>query len=44
MGLKPDGTVDCWGNNEHGEAADPAGTFIQINAGVEHTCGVRTRG
>ncbi|XYH98467.1 hypothetical protein ACMHYB_01515 [Sorangium sp. So ce1128] len=42
--LSPDGTVDCWGSNSNGQSADPEGTFIQISAGTDHTCGLRTDG
>jgi hypothetical protein len=42
--LRTDGTVACWGWNEHGQAAPPVGTFISISAGGLHTCGVRTDG
>src|SRR5207249_9831732 len=32
-GLRPDGTVACWGNNTQGQATPPAGTFTQVSAG-----------
>jgi alpha-tubulin suppressor-like RCC1 family protein len=32
-GLKVDGTLACWGNNDVGEIAPPAGTFTQVSAG-----------
>jgi alpha-tubulin suppressor-like RCC1 family protein len=41
-GVQSDGHVACWGRNNHGEAALPAGTFTSVSAGVDHTCGVRT--
>ena len=43
-GVKPDGSVICWGRNHQGQAAAPAGTFTSVSAGWEHTCGVRTDG
>ena len=43
-GVKPDGSVICWGNNNERQAEAPAGTFTSVSAGWEHTCGVRTDG
>ena len=42
-GLRTDGTVTCWGNNEFGQVSDtPTGAFTSIAAGPDHTCGIRT--
>ncbi len=43
-GVKTDGTVACWGDNDYGQATPPAGTFTQVSAGGCHTCGVKTDG
>ncbi|MYI26744.1 MAG: hypothetical protein F4064_01495 [Acidimicrobiales bacterium] len=43
-GLRTDGTVECWGHNEYGEADAPPGKFTSISAGRYHSCGVRTSG
>src|SRR5262249_18309446 len=43
-GIRPDGTVECWGFGEQGETAAPAGQFQQLSAGRHHTCGVHTDG
>ena len=34
------GTVVCWGDNTFGQSAPPKGTFTQISAGADHTCGL----
>ena len=38
----PDDAVHCWGINASGEAIPPAGTFVQVAAGMHHTCALRT--
>jgi len=43
-GLKSDGTLACWGRNDSGQAAPPAGTFTQVSAGSYHTCGLKSSG
>ena len=43
-GVKSDGTVVCWGDNDFGKATPPAGTFVQVSAGGLHTCGVQSDG
>jgi len=42
--VKSDGTLACWGNNEHERATPPAGTFTQVSAGRNHTCGLKSDG
>jgi hypothetical protein len=32
--------VTCWGDNSQDQTISPAGTFMQIDAGAWHTCGV----
>ena len=41
-GLKPDGTVECWGRNDDGQSSAPSGSFRAVAAGRWHTCGLRT--
>jgi hypothetical protein len=44
-GLKADGTVACWGDNDYGQApASVAGPFTQVSAGGAHTCGLKADG
>ena len=40
-GLRPDGTVTCWGENSYGQSAPPSGTFTAVSAGLDHSCGLR---
>ena len=39
-GIKTDGGVVCWGDNQFGQAAAPEGQFISIGAGHDFTCGL----
>ncbi len=43
-GVRSDGSVACWGNNEDGQTTPPAGSFVSVSAGWEHSCGVRSNG
>jgi alpha-tubulin suppressor-like RCC1 family protein len=43
-GPKTDGSLACWGENGHGQATPPIGSFSQVDAGGSHTCGVKTDG
>ena len=43
-GLKTDGSVACWGDNEDGQTTPPEGRHISVSAGFSQTCGVRTDG
>ena len=43
-GVKSDGSVVCWGNDENGRATPPAGSFDSVSTGWFHTCGVRSDG
>ena len=31
-GVRSDGSVACWGNNEDGQATPPAGSFVSVSA------------
>ena len=42
--MKPDGSIVCWGYNDFGAAAPPAGEFASVSVGWSQTCGVRTDG
>ena len=38
-----DGIIQCWGNDDNGEATPPEGVaFDSVEGGVYHTCGIRT--
>jgi|GEM_PF-6496165 len=41
-GLRPDGSVVCWGWNDYDQATPPGGSFTQVSAGGAHTCGLRS--
>jgi len=43
-GVKTDGSVACWGNNDDGQATPPSGSFASVGSGDDHTCGVKTGG
>ena len=43
-GVKKDGSVACWGDDEHGQATPPTGEFATVSAGGRHTCGVNRDG
>jgi alpha-tubulin suppressor-like RCC1 family protein/pimeloyl-ACP methyl ester carboxylesterase len=43
-GLRPDGSVVCWGWNDYDQATPPGGSFAQVSAGGAHTCGLRSDG
>ena len=45
--LQDDNTVLCWGANgnaDKGQADPPAGKFVAITTGYEHTCGIAAGG
>ena len=40
--LRDDGSVECSGENSHGQASPPAGVFYALNGGDTWTCGLST--
>jgi hypothetical protein len=46
-GLKPDGSLSCWGYDGYGQVSGPNGSsevFAQVTTSLYHTCGVKTDG
>ena len=43
-GVRDNGSVACWGDDEDGQATPPEGRFASVSAGSNHTCGVRQDG
>ena len=41
-GIRTNGTIACWGNNEGGQAEPPNGSFKAVSAGGDHSCAIRT--
>ena len=41
-GLRADGTVVCWGDNQHAQAHALDGYFRAVSAGGNHSCGLRS--
>ena len=44
VGLRLDGTVECWGANDEGQTDAPAGRFVAIAAGYGHSLALRPDG
>ncbi len=42
--IRTDGTVQCWGWNNHDQSDPPTGRFAAVSAGGFHACGIRTNG
>jgi alpha-tubulin suppressor-like RCC1 family protein len=42
--LDRDGSVTCWGSDEHGQLKAPTGRFSQLTAGGWHSCALRQDG
>lgn len=42
--LRADGSVVCWGSNEHRQSSPTSQGFTSIDSGAEHTCGLRADG
>ena len=43
-GVRRDGSIACWGNDEYSKATPPEGRFASVSAGGDHTCGVKEDG
>ena len=44
-GLRTDGSVTCWGDNQYSQTEVPPGVFTALSAGGHrHSCAVRTNG
>jgi hypothetical protein len=43
-GLKKDGSVSCWGENDDGQSTPKPGAYVQLAAGGAHTCGLKKDG
>lgn len=43
-GVRPAGTVQCFGANDAGQANAPGGTFVSVSAGDEHSCALTADG
>ena len=41
-GLRIDGAIDCWGENDFGQAQAPVAAYSALDAGADHTCALRT--
>lgn len=43
-GIRPQGSIVCWGDNSEGQLQAPTGSFVTITAGSAHSCGLRVDG
>jgi hypothetical protein len=43
-GVRENGVLACWGEDEDGQSSPPPGEFTQVSVGSTHTCGVRADG
>ena len=43
-GLTPKGRVVCWGDNTYMVTHKPAGTFVEVTAGLDYACAVKASG
>ena len=39
-GIKLDNTIECWGDNTHGQTDAPEGQFLSVSAGGVASCGI----
>jgi hypothetical protein len=42
--IRSNGTLDCWGYCYSGQCSPPEGTYVQLTASQNYTCGLRTDG
>ena len=42
--VRSDGTPECWGANDYGQASPPEGNFLKVCTGYDHSCALRTDG
>ena len=42
--MRTSGALACWGLDIYGQSTPPAGAFISVSAGGDHTCGVDETG
>ena len=40
--LHEDGSIACWGSNQHGKASPPSGDFKSVSSGEHGTCALRS--
>ena len=43
-GLRESGEIECWGNNDEGQADALGGSFSAVSTGGSHSCGLRPSG
>ena len=43
-GVNRDSSVECWGNDNYGQATPPTGEFASVSAGYDHACGMKRDG
>ena len=43
-GLRPNGSVSCWGEDDHEQSRPPEVLFAQLSTGEWHNCGLTTIG
>jgi cysteine-rich repeat protein len=43
-GIRPDGSVECWGGNPGFGGTPPAAVFVQVELGAGHGCGIDENG
>ncbi|MDG2305239.1 MAG: hypothetical protein P8R42_11410 [Candidatus Binatia bacterium] len=42
--IDTEGTIECWGNDEYGQATPPAGRYTDLALGRHHSCALRENG
>ena len=43
-GLRTNGVIECWGDNNVGQTIVSRGKYVAVSAGTWHSCGLRTNG